>query len=135
MGGAVMPPGLLFDLELLSTDGWGQIFPKMATSRETHADEYSRELCLQGPSPTTNHSHLFSQEVLQELQSGLTQMPMEPLLFALGLSVHESLCASFKNWVSVAPSPVKLLHTSPTGLQCQVLQGLSPSARSPGVGI
>ena len=28
MGGAVIPPGLLFGLGLLSTDGWGQIFPK-----------------------------------------------------------------------------------------------------------
>ena len=27
MGGAVIPPGLLFSLELLSTDGWGLIFP------------------------------------------------------------------------------------------------------------
>ena len=26
--GAVIPPGLLFGLELLSDDGWGQIFPK-----------------------------------------------------------------------------------------------------------
>ena len=28
MGGAVIPPGLLFGLGLLSTDGWGHIFPK-----------------------------------------------------------------------------------------------------------
>ena len=28
MGGAVIPPGLLFGLGLLSADGWGQIFPK-----------------------------------------------------------------------------------------------------------
>ena len=28
MGGAVIPPGLLFALGLLSTDGWGQIFSK-----------------------------------------------------------------------------------------------------------
>ena len=24
----MVPPGLLFGLELLSTDGWGQVFPK-----------------------------------------------------------------------------------------------------------
>ena len=35
MGGAVIPPELLFALGLLSVDGWGQIFPKMAPSRET----------------------------------------------------------------------------------------------------
>ena len=35
MGGAVIPPGLLFGLGLLSTDGWvWPDFPKMATSRE-----------------------------------------------------------------------------------------------------
>ena len=28
MRGAVIPPGLLFSLGLLSTDGWGQTFPK-----------------------------------------------------------------------------------------------------------
>ena len=28
MGGAVIPPGLLFALGLLGADGWGQIFPK-----------------------------------------------------------------------------------------------------------
>ena len=27
-GGAVIPPGLLFGLGLLSADGWGQVFPK-----------------------------------------------------------------------------------------------------------
>ena len=30
MGGAVIPPGLLYGLGLLSTDGWGQVFPKWA---------------------------------------------------------------------------------------------------------
>ena len=39
--------------------------------------------------------------------------------------VHvKSLCVPFKNRVSISPSPVELLHTSPTGLQCQMLQGL-----------
>ena len=28
LGGAVIPPGLLFAVGLLSTDVWGQIFPK-----------------------------------------------------------------------------------------------------------
>ena len=59
----------------------GSDFPKMATSRETYTDKYSQELCFQCPSPTTSHIHpLFSQEVLQEMQSGLTQIPVETLL-------------------------------------------------------
>ena len=36
--------------------------------------------------------------------------------FALGPSARESLCAPFKDGVSVSPSPVELLHTGPTGL-------------------
>ena len=46
------------------------------------------------------------------------------LCFVLGPSAHESLCVPFKNGVSVSPSPVELLCTSPTGLQCQMLRGL-----------
>ena len=65
------------------------------------------------------HSPLSSQDVLQELQSGLTQMPLEPLLCP-GTHARESLCVPFKNGVSVSPSPVELLRTSPTGLQCQM---------------
>ncbi len=38
--------------------------------------------------------------------------------------VHVSLYVPFKNGVSVSPSPVELLCTSSTGLQCQMLQGL-----------
>ena len=41
--------------------------------------------------------------------------------FALGSTARESLCAPFKNGVSISPSPMELLHTSPTGLQCQML--------------
>ena len=70
------------------------------------------------------HSPLFSQEVLQELQSGPTQIPMETLLLPWDPVPVQSLCVPFKNGVSVSPSLVELLHTSPTGLQCQMLWGL-----------
>ena len=46
------------------------------------------------------------------------------LCFALGPSAHESLCVPFKNGVFISPSPMELLHTSPTDLQRQMLQGL-----------
>ena len=122
-GGAVIPPGLLFALGLLSTERWGQIFPKWPPPEEGTAAEYSRELCFQCPFLTTSHiSPLFSQDVLQELQSGLTQIPMETLLCPG--SAHESPCVPCKNGVSISPSPMELLRTSPTGLQCQMLQGL-----------
>ena len=39
--------------------------------------------------------------------------------------MHVKLCMRLlRMGVSVSPSPVELLHTSPTGLQCQMLQGL-----------
>ena len=123
MGGAVIPPGSLFGLELLSIDGWDQIFPKWPPP-ETHADKYFREFCLPCPSPTTSLIHsLFSQEILQELQSGPTRF-LWSLCFALGPSVHESLCVPFKNGVSVTHSPLEHLCTSSTRLQCQMLQVL-----------
>ena len=43
------------------------------------------------------------------------------LCFALGHSAHESLCAPLKNGVSIFPSSVELLHTSPTDLQHRML--------------
>ena len=74
--------------------------------------------------PHNNHIHpFFSQDVLQELQSGLTQIPMETFLCP-GPNTCETLCVPFNNGVSISPSPVELLHTSHTGLQCQILQGL-----------
>ena len=69
------------------------------------------------------HSPLFSQDVLQELQAGLTQVPMETLLCPGTQCTLTSVCA-FMNGVSISLSPVELLRTSPTGLQCQMLQGL-----------
>ena len=47
---------------------------------------------------------------------------MESLLCA-GTSACEILCASSKSGVFVSPSPVELLHSSPTGLQSQMLWG------------
>ena len=50
----------------------------------------------------------------------------EVTVFALGPSVHETLCASSKSGVSVSPSPVEFLQSSPTGLQSQMLWGWLP---------
>ena len=80
MGGALIPQGLLFGLGLLSTDGWGQIFPKwpppekymLMNIPETFA---SNAVPLQQATFT-----LFSQEIHQELQSVPTQIPVETLL-------------------------------------------------------
>ena len=67
---------------------------------------------------------LFSQDILQELQTGLTQIPMESSASHWDINRHESLCAPFKNGVSIFPSPMELLCTNPTVFQCQMLWGL-----------
>ena len=48
---------------------------------------------------------------------------MESLLCP-GIQCTESLCVPFKNEVSISASPMERLCTSPTGPQCQMLQGL-----------
>ena len=58
----------------------GPDFSKVATSRRTHTDGYSWELCFQCPSPTMRPINpLFSQEILKELQLDLPKNPMESL--------------------------------------------------------
>ena len=119
----------------LFADGWGCVptwfvvqpwwlgpdFSKMAISRGVHTDDHSWDLCLQPPSPMMSHSHpLFSQEILQELKQVWPTF-LWSLYFALGPTAHKMLCASFKSGVSISPSPVELLCTSPTGPPCQML--------------
>ena len=124
MGRAVIPPGLLFGLGLLSADWCGQIFPKRPPP-EKHR--------------LMNIPKSFASNVLPPQQATFTPVfpgcpprtavrfdPDSHGDFALPWDpVHmKVLCVPFKNGVSVFPSPVELLHTSPTGLQCQMLQGL-----------
>ena len=81
MGGAVIIIlGLLFHLGLLSADGWGHIFTKWLPLEEHTLMNIHQSFAF-NVFPQQPHSHpLFSQEVLQELKSGLTQIPMRPLL-------------------------------------------------------
>ena len=105
------------------TDGWGQIFPKWPPPEE-HT--------------LMNIPKSFASNILSPQQARVTpcfprrsskncsQVPprfLWSLCFALGPSACESLCVPFKNVVSISPSPVELLCTSPTGLQCQMLWG------------
>ena len=62
----------------------------------------------------------FSQESLQEPQSGLTQIPMESLL----CPGTQCTWAPLNSGVSVSPSSTALLSTSPADPQCQMLWGL-----------
>ena len=80
MGGAMFPPGLLFGLGLLSHDGWSQIFPKWSSLEEFSvmiSPETFASYVL--PPQRAKVPHVFHRDV-QELQSGLTWIPMESLL-------------------------------------------------------
>ena len=103
----MIPPGLWFALGLLSTDWWmGSDFPKMATSGERQAAEYSQELCFQCPSFTTSHISPCFAKMSSKNCSQIWPRFLWRLCFALGLSACESLCVPFKNVVSILiPSP------------------------------
>ena len=121
---------MLFALELISTDGWGQIFPKWSPPEK---------------GMLMNIPKSFASNVLPPQQATfIPGGPPRPAVrfdpdsygdcFALGPSAHESLCVPFKNDISVSLSPVELLCTSPTGLQCQMLQGLFLPVSDPHTG-
>ena len=80
MGGAVIPPGLLFGLGLLSADGWGHIFSKWPPLEKGMLLNIPKSFAFNVLFSQQATFPLFSQDVPQELQSGLTQIPMETLL-------------------------------------------------------
>jgi len=133
MGGSVIPPGLLFGLGLLSADGWGQSFPKWPPPekqalRNISESFASNTLPLQWATVT-----LFSQEILQELQSGLTQIPMEALLFPGTQGTWKSVCA-FQEWGLCFPQPLGAPVHKPHWPSVPATPGaLFPNAWSPGI--
>ena len=77
MGGPVTPPGLLFGLGLLTADGWGQVFPKWPPPEKGMLKNIPKSFSSSVLPSQKAKFTLFSQDVLQELQSGVTQIPME----------------------------------------------------------
>ena len=90
---------------------------------------------LQCPSPITSHSHpLPSQEILQEIQSDLTQLPMEALLFSESQCMQKSVCA-FQEWGLCFPQSCGApAYKLPWPSMPDALGALHPNARSPGMG-
>ena len=112
----------------------GPDFSKMPTSRGIHTDDYSRDLCLQCPLPTMSHIHpLFSQEILWEVQSGLTQIPLESLLYPRTQCTWKPVC-TFQEWALHFPqfcgAPAHKPHWPSVP---NTLGAPSPNATSPGV--
>lgn len=71
----------------------------------------------------------------------MTHGPMKSVHFCPGSQcTHARPCVSSRSGAAVSPSPVAVLHSSPTGLQSQVLWGLfllmpDPQAGEPDVGL
>ena len=136
MGGAMIPPGLFLAPGLLKADGWCQIFPKWLPPEKYML----RKIPESFASNVLPHNQPLSPPCFPRRSSKNCSQDQPRLLwslcFALGLSAHENLCASFKDGVSVSPSPMELLHASHTGLQCPILQWLFlPVQDSPGMWI
>ena len=60
---------------------------------------------------------LLPQETLQFQQVDLAQALLRSLVFSLGPSAFETLCARSRNGVYVSPSPVDFLWSNPADLQ------------------
>ena len=78
-------------------DGWGQIFPKWPSLEEYTLMIIPENFDSNVLPPQQATVTLFSQEILQELQSGLTQIPMESLLCPGTQCTSKSVC-TFQVW-------------------------------------
>ena len=110
MDGAVFPPGLLFGLGLLSADGWGHIFPRWPPPEKVMLmnipETFASNVLPSQQATVTPCFHKRYSNNCSQVQPGF----LGSLCFALRPSVHESICALFKNGVSISPSPVALLR-------------------------
>ena len=79
----------------------GPDFSIMAMFRGAHTDDYSWYVCLKCPSLMSHIYPLISQEILQELQSGLTQIPVESALSCD--PVHLKACVCFLRMETLFP--------------------------------
>ena len=102
----------------------GPAFSKMAASRGAHVSGYSLGPLFQCPPHSEPQlTPAFPGGGLQDPQIGLAKILTEFLLCP-GTWCTWKLCAPCDSGVYVSPSPMDLLHSNPTGLQCQVFWGL-----------
>ena len=120
----MIPPGLLFGMGLLSADGWGQIFPKWPPPEKGTLMNIPKSFASNAlppqqatfmpffPKRSTRTSVRFDPDSYEDFA-----LPWDP--------VYVKVCMCLSRMGSpFSPSAVELLCTSPTGLQCQMLQGL-----------
>ena len=107
------------------TDGWGQIFPKWPPPEKgllLNIPESFASNVL--PPQQATVTPCFPRQSSKSCSHVSPKFLWRPCS-ALGPSARESLYAPFKNGVSVSPSPVELLHTTPrcsrgSFSQCQI---------------
>ena len=108
MGGALLIPCWLFGLRLFSTGAY-----MLFSGARSHFWNGSLQASLSSLLPP------------QCTRPNLCRLVWPEFLWSHeDPSAHETLCASSKSGGSVSPSPVELLHWSPTGHQSQLLWGL-----------
>ena len=139
ISGATSPTGFSFGLGLLSPDGWSQISPKwppqveftLMIISETFASNVlpQQQATVATPPPPHHFPRISSMNCSQVRPRFLWS-----LCFVLGPSAHESLCAPFKSGVSISPSPIEILCTSPIGLNAKCSGGSSFQCQIPRLG-
>lgn len=124
MGGAVFHPCWLIILRCPSTGAHGLL----GGARSWWENGDLQKGSCQWELPRTTAASVFfpavgpscsllPQETLQFQQVDLAQALLRSLLFSLGPSAFETLCAPSRNGVYVSPSPVDLLCSNPADLQ------------------
>ena len=135
MGGAVIPPGLLYGLGLLSTDGWGQVFPKGAPPEKGMLMNISKSFASNFlPPQQATFTPVFPgdpprTEFRFDLYSyGDFALPWDPV------HVNVSVCL-LRMESPFPPVPWISCTQAPLAFNARCSKGLSPSDRSPHVGV
>ena len=110
---------------LLRADGWGQIFPKWPPPEKHTLMNIPKSFASNALPQQQAMATLFPQEVLQELQSGLTQIPLETFLCPGTQTLKVCVCHSRMGSL-FPPAPCPSMPDAPGAL--------SPNVRSLGMG-
>jgi len=134
-GGAVIPPGLLLGLGLLTADGWGQVFPKWPPPEKGMLKNIPKS---------------FSSSVLPSQQATFTPVfpgcpPRTAVRFDLDFygdfalpwdPVHVKVCVRLLRMGSpFPPVPWSSCTQAPLAFNARCSGALSPNARFPHVGV
>ena len=128
MGGAAIPPGLLFGLGLLGADGWGQVFPKWPSLEEQVPGIFPRAL------PPMSFPHNEPQSCFPR-RSSKNCSQVRPRAFALPWDpVHIKSVCFFQGWsLYFSQSHGAPVHKPHWPSMPDAPGALSPNARSPGM--